>query len=66
MCEVYDKIEKRGYDNGMAKGIEQGIEQGIQRALEAVVKLIAMDKLTIEEGANVLKMDVSELKKYLQ
>ena len=61
MCEVYDKIEKRGYDNGIAKGIEQGI----QKALD-VIKLIAMDKLTIEEGAKVLKMDVSELKKHLQ
>ena len=64
MCEVYDKIEKRGYDNGIKQGVAQGIEQGKQRgSLEMVVKLIAMNKLSIEDGAQVLNMTVSDLEK---
>ncbi len=54
MCEVIDKIEKRG----MEKGIEQG-------KINLLVSLVKDGDLTIEKASAKLNVSVEEFKKIM-
>ena len=41
MCEVLDRIEKRGEQRGLEQGRKQGIEQGIEKGIEKEKMAIA-------------------------
>lgn len=62
MCNLSDLIEERAIE----RGIEQGIEQGIERGQLLMLKCLIEDgKLTWEQAADTMKMQVSELEQTL-
>ena len=43
MCDVLDRVEKRGIAQGIAQGIEQGIERGITKGADEQARKTAMN-----------------------
>ena len=58
MCEVLDRIEKRGLIQGRKEGIEEGIEKGIQQMIFRMYK----NGYSIKQIATVAEMSESSVK----
>ena len=52
MCEVLDRIEKRGEQRGLEQGMKQGITQGIKQIILRMQK----NGYSIEQIARVAEM----------
>lgn len=75
--EGMEKGEKKGMEKGMEKGIEIGMEEGIEKGMERgiekgrmelaelAVPLLAANKMTAEEIADKLSLDIEEVRKLL-
>ncbi len=59
MCEVLDKIEKRGIERGIKQGIEQGIATNLCRNVEALMRNM---KLSLRDACQALSITVEEAK----
>ena len=58
MCEVLDRIEKRGEQRGLEQGRKQGIEQMILRMYK--------NGYSIEQIARVAEMSEKSIKKMME
>ena len=69
MCEVLDRIEKRGEQRGLEQGrkqgIEQGIEQGIAKGIEQMILRMQKNGYSIEQIARVAEMPERSIKKMI-
>ena len=59
MCEVLDRIEKRGEQRGLEQGMKQGITQGIKQMILRMQK----NGYSIEQIARVAEMPEKSIKK---
>ena len=57
MCEVLDRIEKRGIEQGIERGIEQGIATNLCRNVEALMKNM---KLSLRDACLALSITVED------
>lgn len=69
MCEVLDRIEKKGIAEGMAQGMAQGIERGmekgaLQKARETALNLNKMG-LTDEMIAKAVNVNLDLVRQWL-
>lgn len=70
MCEVLDKIEKRGELRGMEQGMQQGMQQGIQQGMELgiltererIIRLLYKEGISVKQISSTLKMPEKEVK----
>ena len=58
MCEVLDRIEKRGEQRGLEQGMKQGIKQMILR--------MQKNGYSIEQIARVAEMSEESIKKMIE
>ena len=70
MCEVYDKIENRGIEKGIALGKEIGKEEGKEIGIEEgklliIVKLINDKTYTVESAAETFGISEDAIRKEL-
>lgn len=56
MCEVLDKVEKRGIERGIERGLEKGIEQG---GFKMLMKLVNNGVITLQQAAENAGMDTA-------
>ena len=61
MCEVLDRIEKRGEQRGLEQGMKQGITQGIKQMILRMKK----NGYSIEQIARVAEMSERSIKKMI-
>ena len=59
MCEVLDRIEKRGEQRGLEQGMKQGITQGIKQMILRMQK----NGYSIEQIARVAEMSEESIKR---
>ena len=65
MCEVLDRIEKKGIAEGMAQGMERGMEKGaLQKARETALNLNKMG-LTDEMIAKAVNVSLDLVRQWL-
>lgn len=62
MCEVLDRIEKRGEQRGLEQGMKQGIAQGIKQMILRMQK----NGYSIEQIARVAEMSEESIKKMIE
>ena len=62
MCEVLDRIEKRGREEGIKQGIEQGIEQGILTERERMIRQIHKKGYSVEQISEIVEMPEQAVK----
>ena len=62
MCEVLDRIEKRGREEGIKQGIEQGIEQGILTERERMIRKIYKKGYSVEQISEIVEMPEQAVK----
>ena len=62
MCEVLDRIEKRGEQRGLEQGMKQGITQGIKQMILRMQK----NGYSIEQIARVAEMSEKSIKKMIK
>ena len=62
MCEVLDRIEKRGEQRGLEQGMKQGITQGIKQIILRMQK----NGYSIEQIARVAEMSEESIKKMME
>ena len=62
MCEVLDRIEKRGEQRGLEQGMKQGITQGIKQIILRMQK----NGYSIEQIARVAEMPEKSIKKMME
>ena len=62
MCEVLDRIEKRGEQRGLEQGMKQGITQGIKQMILRMQK----NGYSIEQIARVGEMSKESIKKMIE
>ena len=62
MCEVLDRIEKRGEQRGLEQGMKQGITQGIKQMILRMQK----NGYSIEPIARVAEMSEESIKKMIE
>lgn len=62
MCEVLDRIEKRGEQRGLEQGMKQGITQGIKQMILRMQK----NGYSIEQIARVAEMSEESIKKMIE
>ena len=62
MCEVLDRIEKRGEQRGLEQGMKQGITQGIKQIILRMQK----NGYSIEQIARVAEMSEESIKKMIE
>ena len=58
MCEVLDRIEKRGEQRGLEQGMKQGITQGIKQMILRMQK----NGYSIEQIARIAEMSENSIK----
>lgn len=58
MCEVLDRIEKRGE----LRGMEQGMELGILTERERIIRLLYKEGISVKQISSTLKMPEKEVK----
>ena len=64
MCEIYDKIEQKGYNKGVVEGRVEGRAEGEAKGfLKALVGLVKDKILTMSEAASRANMTVEEFEK---
>ena len=56
MCEVLDRIEKRGEIRGMEQGMQQGMELGILTERERIIRLLYEEGNSVKQISSTLKM----------
>lgn len=56
MCEVLDRIEKRGEIRGMAQGMQQGMELGILAERERIIRLLYEEGNSVKQISSTLKI----------
>ena len=70
MCEVLDRIEKRGEQRGLEQGrkhgIKQGIEQGIEQGIKQMILRMQKNGYSIEQIARVAEMSEESIKKMIE
>ena len=62
MCEVLDRIEKRGEQRGLEQGMKQGIAQGIKQMILRMQK----NGYCIEQIARIAEMSEESIKKMME
>ena len=62
MCEVLDRIEKRGEQRGLEQGMKQGITHGIKQMILRMQK----NGYSIEQIARVAEMPEKSIKKMME
>lgn len=62
MCEVLDRIEKRGEQRGLEQGMKQGITQGIKQMILRMQK----NGYSIEQIARVAELSEESIKKMIE
>ena len=62
MCEVLDRIEKRGEQRGLEQGMKQGITQGIKQMILRMQK----NGYSIEQIARIAEMSEESIKKMME
>ena len=62
MCEVLDRIEKRGEQRGLEQGMKQGITQGIKQMILRMQK----NGYYIEQIARVAELSEESIKKMIE
>ena len=62
MCEVLDRIEKRGAQRGLEHGMKQGITQGIKQMILRMQK----NGYSIEQIARVAELSEESIKKMIE
>ena len=62
MCEVLDRIEKRGEQRGLEQGMKQGITQGVKQMILRMQK----NGYSIEQIARVAEMSEESIKKMIE
>ena len=62
MCEVLDRIEKRGEQRGLEQGMKQGITQGIKQMILRMQK----NGYSIELIARVAELSEESIKKMIE
>ena len=62
MCEVLDRIEKRGEQRGLEQGMKQGITQGIKQMILRMQK----NGYSIEQIARAAEMSEEYIKKMIE
>ena len=62
MCEVLDRIEKRGEQRGLEQGMKQGITQGIKQMILRMQK----NGYSIEQITRVAEMSEESIKKMIE
>ena len=62
MCEVLDRIEKRGEQRGLEQGMKQGMKQGIKQMILRMQK----NGYSIEQIARVAEMPEKSIKKMME
>ena len=62
MCEVLDRIEKRGEQRGLEQGMKQGITHGIKQMILRMQK----NGYSIEQIARVAEMSEESIKKMIE
>ena len=62
MCEVLDRIEKRGEQRGLEQGMKQGMKQGIKQMILRMQK----NGYSIEQIARVAEMSEESIKKMIE
>ena len=62
MCEVLDRIEKRGEQRGLEQGMKQGITQGIKQMILRMQK----NGYSIDQIARVAEMSEESIKKMIE
>ena len=62
MCEVLDRIEKRGEQRGLEQGMKQGMKQGIKQMILRMQK----NGYSIEQIARLAEMSEESIKKMIE
>ena len=66
MCEVLDRIEKRGEQRGLEQGMKQGITQGITQGIKQMILRMQKNGYSIEQIARVAEMSEESIKKMIE
>ena len=61
MCEVLDRVEAKGREEGIKEGIRKGIKEG---TVQVLISLVKDGILSISDAAKRADMSVAEFKKY--
>ena len=62
MCEVLDRIEKRGEMHGRQQGMQQGMKLGILTERERIIRLLYEEGNSVKQISSTLKMPEKEVK----
>ena len=62
MCEVLDRIEKKGREEGIKEGIKEGIEQGILSERERMIRMIYKRGYSVEQISEIVEMPEQAVK----
>ena len=69
MCEVLDKVEKRGIEQGLQQGLQQGIQQSIQQGITILVdslkELNQTNEIILSKLMEKFHLSEAEAKKYI-
>lgn len=68
--EILDDVDRNseirdGEERGEKRGLKQGLKQGLQQGQRNLIKKMIENGTTIEQIAEMLKVDVSEVEKLL-
>ena len=66
MCEVLDRIEKRGEQRGLEQGMKQGMKQGIKQGIKQMILRMQKNGYSIEQIARVAEMSEESIKKMIE
>lgn len=69
MCEVLDRIELRGIEQGMQRGIEQGMQRGIEQGIEegkreVILSLVRKGK-TVDEISDLTDISTEVISQWI-
>ena len=65
MCEVLDRVEAKGKEEGMKEGKEVGLKEGIKEGIKegrllALFDLVKSNLITVEQGASQASLSVDD------
>ena len=67
MCELLDRVEAKGREEGIREGIEKGIEKGADMArLESIRSVMEGLKYTSQQAMDLLKIPAADRQRYIE
>ena len=66
MCDVAERLDRRGYERGLAQGIEKGITQGIEKGRKEAAINFYKNKIPVKIIADSLCLSENQIMEWLR